>query len=142
MMKPAAALSLTLKDQVKFGKETLTVIGSIDVGTHKEPLLQSESGKKYFGTLFIAHLLTRLGGPEDKQDEDEPAFSREDATPEDEPGVSDEENRHLSAQPAEAVTVAEIEESPSVLLITDDDESNIPEDERELVKAYTLNELL
>lgn len=146
MMKPAAALSLTLKDQVKFGKETLTVIGSIDVGTHEEPLLISESGKKYFGTLFIAHLLTRLGEPEQNPDEDEPFLSEMDHdavddAPGDQTKRDEEQEVDVSAQPADAAPVAAIEVPSSDLALTDD-ESNIPEDELELVKAYTLNELL
>jgi hypothetical protein len=150
MMKPAAALSLTRNDQVKFGKETLTVIGSIDVGTHEEPLLISESGKKYFGTLFIAHLLTRLGGPEQKLDEDEDegeptssemAYENLGDIPRDQSLVGNNERVEVSAQPAEVAPVAAIE-APSSDLSFADDESNIPEDELELVKAYTLNELL
>jgi hypothetical protein len=146
MMKPAAALSLKPDDQVKFGKETLTVIGSINVGTHEEPLLVSGSGRKYHGTLFIAHLLTRLGVPEEKPEEEEPAFSwSDDAAPEQMPEEQQlddsEKDRLFSAQPAEAATAPAIEIASSELELTNE-ESNIPEDELELVKAYTLNELI
>lgn len=145
MMTPKKALSLTLHDKVKFGKETLTVIDSIDVGTHKEPLLISDAGKKYYGTLFIAHLLTLVGEPQQLTIEDDISFEADEdeaveATSVDQALTDDEEENE---DPADVTP--EPQPSPVLTLpepVAMDDQSTIPDDELELVKAYALNELI
>ncbi|WP_274644533.1 hypothetical protein [Pseudomonas serbica] len=140
MMTPAAALGLALKDQVKFGKETLTVIGTVDVGTHQEPLLISETGKKFFGTLYIAHLLSILGEPVPMVEEDDGFYIPADDAP-----------LTITAEPAANKVTEAVEAmdapatSPESALPESmplDDEPDIPADELELVKAYALNELI
>lgn len=143
MMTPAAALALELNEQVKFGKETMTVVGTVDMGSHLEPLLLSETGKKCHGTLFIAHLLSRPGDPvhtssDDSDDEDDRHTAAESPSHELE---GSEPISRIDDQPTVEASVLDLpEERQAVSTDTVISKSEISDDEAELVKAYLANE--
>lgn len=142
MMTPAAALALELNEQVKFGKETMTVVGTVDMGSHLEPLLISDTGKKCHGTLFIAHLLSRPGDPvhtssDESEDEDNDAAAE---SPSHEL-VGAEPISSIDGQPTFDAHVLDLPEAcQAVGTDTVTGKSEISGDEEELVKAYLANE--
>ena len=64
MMTKNQALSLEQGVRVKYGREIFIVDHRTDVGTHEEPVLISESGRRLVGTIFIAHLLSFVDRPQ------------------------------------------------------------------------------
>lgn len=64
MMTKNQALSLEPGMRVKYGREIFIVDHRTDVGTHEEPVLIAESGRRLVGTLFIAHLLSFVDRPQ------------------------------------------------------------------------------
>lgn len=142
MMTPAAALALALNEQVKFGKETMTVVGTVDMGSHLEPLLLSETGKKCHGTLFIAHLLSRPGDPVHTSS-DEPEYEDNDAASESSSHELEgaEPISTIDGQPTVEASVLDLPEAcQAVGTDTVIGKSEISGDEEELVKAYLANE--
>lgn len=64
MMTKNQALALEHGTRVKYGREIFTVDHRTNVGTHEEPVLIAESGRRLVGTLFIAHLLSFADRPQ------------------------------------------------------------------------------
>lgn len=80
MMTKNQALGLEPGVRVKYGREIFIVDHRTDVGTHEEPVLVAESGRRLVGTLFIAHLLSYVDRPQAQlvEPESDPEDSFED----------------------------------------------------------------
>lgn len=108
MMTKQQALELELGVRVKYGREIFIVDHRTDVGTHEEPVLVAESGRRLVGTLFIAHLLSYVDRPqaqlvEPKSDPEDSFQDDLDADEQDDLDCQDDSDTALSSAPVKQV---------------------------------------
>lgn len=117
MMTKNQALGLEPGVRVKYGREIFIVDHRTDVGTHEEPVLVSESGRRLVGTLFIAHLLSHVDRPQAQlvEPEDDPEDSFEDdIDPEEQDDLDGQEESDPAISSAPVKQVDQEEESELV----------------------------
>jgi len=117
MMTKNQALGLEPGVRVKYGREIFIVDHRTDVGTHEEPVLVSESGRRLVGTLFIAHLLSHVDRPQAQlvEPESDPEDSFEDdIDPEEQDDLDGQEESDPAISSAPVKQVDQEEESELV----------------------------
>lgn len=117
MMTKNQALGLEPGVRVKYGREIFIVDHRTDVGTHEEPVLIAESGRRLVGTLFIAHLLSYVDRPQAQliEPESEPEDSFEDDVhAEEQDDLDGQEERAPAISSAPVKQVEQEEESEFV----------------------------
>lgn len=117
MMTKNQALTLEQGVRVKYGREIFIVDHRTDVGTHEEPVLISESGRRLVGTLFIAHLLSFVDRPQPHQaqpDSDLEDSFEDDLDAGEQDDLEEQEESGLRHSPAPVNQVEQEEESALV----------------------------
>lgn len=117
MMTKNQALALEQGVRVKYGREIFIVDHRTDVGTHEEPVLISESGRRLVGTLFIAHLLSFVDRPQTHQahaDNDLEDSLEDDSDAGEQDDLEGQEDSELSHSPAPVNQVDQEDDSALV----------------------------